>query len=176
MGLMPCGLRRRQMLARTLALALAPALPAPAWAQQHVTRAVQAFLQLEEALLRALREADTAQLDALLGAEFELLVQQAPSSSTPRETWLQRMRQPGATDYQPADMAVRELGAVAIVSFVLRPQGREGRAGRPPIAVVDVWERDGSRWVLTSRHASALAGPRRLLPGEAPGEGLRKQI
>jgi len=173
MGSMPCGQRRRQMLVRTLSLALAPALPAPAWAQQHVTRAVQAFLQLEEALLRALREADTAQLDALLGAEFELLVQQAPSSSTPRETWLQRMRQPGATDYQPADMAVRELGAVAIVSFVLRPQGR---AGRPPIAVVDVWERDGSRWVLTSRHASALAGPRRLLPGEAPGEGLRKQI
>lgn len=110
----------------------------------------------------------------MLGEEFQMIATQDPGTVTPREEWLAGMRQAGATAYAVERMSVREIGAVAIASFVLRPT--PARAGAVPISVVDVWEKDDTRWILTTRHASPLNGARHTVPGETKTLPMRKQI
>lgn len=162
------------VLALVLFICSPVATAAPSATAPHITRTAQIFIQLEESLQQALRDGNTSLLEAMLGEEFQMIGAQDPGSVTPREEWLLEMRQDGATAYAVERMAVREIGAVAIASFVLRP--RPKRAGASPVAVVDVWERDGVKWVLTTRHAAPLNGPRQAVPGETKTPALPKQI
>ncbi len=140
----------------------------------HITRSAQTFKQLEEALQQALHDANVSQLDAMLGEEFQMIAAQDPGTVTPRDEWIAGMHQAGATAYAVERMSVREIGAVAIASFVLRPTS--ARTGALPISVVDVWERGDTTWVLTTRHAAPLKGPRCAVPGETKTAPMRKQI
>ena len=136
---------------------------------------MQVFTQLEESLLQAVREHDAARLEALLGDEFEMIVAQDPGEPVPREDWLASVRRPGAGAYRVEEMSVREIGAVAIASFVLRPT--PAWAGAVPVFVVDTWERgDATPWQLSARHAAPVAGSRRSIPGDAKPVTIRKQI
>ncbi len=140
----------------------------------HITRTAQTFKQLEETLQQALRDSNTSQLEAMLGEEFQMIAAQDPGTVTPRDEWLAGMHQAGATAYAVERMSVREIGAVAIASFVLRPTS--ARTDALPIAVVDVWERGDATWVLTTRHASPLKGPRYAVPGETKTPPMNKKI
>jgi Domain of unknown function (DUF4440) len=170
---------RRHALAAAMVLALGALHAAPAAAQgaapAHVTRAVQAFTELENTLLRAIRERDGTRLGGLLGDDFEMIVAPSPASPVPREDWLASVRKPGAGAYAVEDMSVREMGSVAIASFVLRPA--PARPGAVPVFMVDTWERaDATHWQLTARHAAVVAGSRRSIPGDAKPTTVRKQI
>ena len=167
----------RLVLALVSTLVLTVSHPSPAAqtaATPHVTRTVQVFTQLEETLLTAIREHDAARLNTLVGEEFEMIVAHAPGSPVPREDWLASVRQPGAGAYGVEQMSVREIGAVAIASFVLRPI--PPRLGAVPVFIVDTWERADAQWVLTARHAAPVAGSRRSIPGDAKPTTIRKQI
>jgi hypothetical protein len=169
----------RLMLGPASTLLLAFACIGPAAAQTaaapHVTRSVQVFTQFEDSLLQAAREHDAQRLEALVGEEFEMVVAQHPGSPVPREDWLAAMRKTGAGAYGVEGMSVREIGPVAIASFLLRPA--PARADTVPVFIVDIWERaSDTQWQLTTRHAAPAAGSRQSVPGDAKPKTIDKKI
>ena len=160
--------------ASVLAVAVAHGAHAQTSAMPHVTRTVQIFTQLEESLLQSIRTRDDARLQALVDDEFEMVVAQAPDAPVPRQDWLASVRKPGAGDFSVEQMSVREIVAVAVVSFVLRPKGAPAKS--TPVFVVDTWQRDDKGWHLTQRHAAPVAGSRRAIPGDSGKTGMPKQI
>jgi hypothetical protein len=113
-----------------------------------VTRLVQAFGELESRLDAAARAGDTPALDRLLAADFELRNAARPGVPLPRARFIERMQAQAAAVARTEQMAVHDLGATAVVSFLMR-HGSDA-AG---LFVVDVWRRAGSDWQLEVRYA-----------------------
>ena len=139
-----------------------------------VTRTVAAFADLEESLQRAFRERKPALAEQLLDDDFQMIVAQDPGTPVTREDWLAAMLRPGAGNWAPQQVQAREFGPVAVVSFVLRPA--PARPGTAPLFVVDTWLRVDASWRLTLRQVAPATGPRRGIPGDAPGPVVRKKI
>jgi hypothetical protein len=123
------------------------------------TRSVSHYLDLERALADALhaRRRDAAQ--QMLAPDFE--ARSADSlDAVPAADWLtEQLRQ--APAMQVRDLAVREFGDVAVVSFwadIASPGAR-----RSPLYVIDVWQQPQAR--LAARYVSqpvhALPAPPR---------------
>jgi hypothetical protein len=149
-----------------------PSAMAQAGAQPHATRAVQVFTELEESLLQAIRSHDEAALQALVDDEFEMIVAQDADTPIPREDWMARLRKPPAGAFTVQQLSVREIGVVAVASFVLRPKAPSAT----PVFVVDTWQRDDRGWHLTQRHAAPVAGSRAAIPGDSGKKGMPKQM
>ena len=160
-------------------IALSSWLLTPAHAQAtgrggHVTRTVAAFAELEESLQQALRERKTALAEQMLDDDFQMIVAQDPGSPVARDDWLASVRRPGAGNWTPEQVAAREFGSVAVVSFVLRPT--PARPGVAALFVVDTWRHLDAGWRLSLRQVAPATGPRRGIPGDARGPGIRKKI
>ena len=84
------------------------------------------------------------------------------------------MREPGAGEFSVDQMAVREIVTMPVVSFARRLKANSARA--MPVFVVDTWQRDDKGWHLSKRHAAAVAGSRRGIPGNSGRSALPKQI
>ena len=178
------GLPRRMpalAAATLLALALALAAPQPRAADLrpdgrggHITRSAAVFAELEAALLQAVRERRVQDIERLVDASFEMTVAQDPASPIDREAWIGALRKPGAADWAPQHLTVREFGDIAVAGFVLRPQ--PARAGAAPLYIVDTWRLDGPQWRLVTRHAAPATGARRGIPGDAPQAATPKKI
>ena len=151
----------RWVAAACLALALVPAWAQPATA--HATRQGQAIQQLEDALLAAMQGRNRAQLERLLAEGFEMIVAQEPGNPIDREAWLDSVAKGAAGSWEIQQIGVRDLGNVAVASFLLHPAA----AGKPSIFMVDTWQREGSQWSLLLRHAAPALGSRRDIPGDA---------
>ena len=162
---------RRGLLAAALAAAAA-ARAAGGPNLQHATRQGQAVGQLEQALLDAQRSQDRTALEQLLSEDFLMIVAQAPDQPVDRDDWLDASLRAGAWDLR--DLAVRNVGDVALASFVLVPAN--GRAAPVPVFVVDAWRRAGSGWLLEQRHAALATGPRNAIPGNVTRPAVRKKI
>lgn len=148
---------------------------APAQAQvvsQHATRTGQAFMELEESLLKAQREHRGEALVQLLGEDFQMVVAQDGGAVVPREDWLDAAVQPGAGAWVVSQLTTHVFGEVAQVSLVLRPQRAKAA---PPLAVVDTWQKAGDGWRLAVRHVASAAGPRKGIPGDAPTRAVIKK-
>ena len=147
-----------------LAAASPPAGPDAATGRvATVTRLVKLFLEKEASLGAAVRDADAAALGRLVADDFELRAGARSASPVPRAEWLRellRTRDPGG---EIGGMAVHDLGAVAVASFV-----QEGARGR--IFIVDVWRGHGSDWKLAVRYASPAGTPDFPIPGVGPAE------
>jgi hypothetical protein len=152
---------------------------APAGAQQgaapgaHGTRTSAVFAELEDSLLQAVRGGRPAELEGLLDDDFLMTVAQEPAEPVSRPDWLDSVRKTGSGDWAIAYLNAREFGPVAVVSFRLQPAA--GRTGVASLFVVDTWQRGGKGWRLMSRHVAPAAGPRRNIPGDAPGQAIRKK-
>ena len=112
-----------------------------------VTRLVQTFGELEARFDAAAREHDTGALDRLLLADFELRNAAQPGVPLPRAEFIQQMADKPASPARIEQMAVHDLGAAAIVSFVLRSVNDAAT-----LFVVDVWRRDGDDWRMQIRY------------------------
>ncbi len=162
---------RCRSLAGAWALAVATAVSAQPAGPPHATRAGQTLADLEEQLLQAARASDPAQLGAMLDADFEMIVAQAPTAPVAREDWVGAMRQPGAADWTVQGLSARELGDVAVAAFVLRPP--HGKAA--PLYVVDTWQRSAAGWHLVVRHVAPASGPRKGIPGDVQTPVVQKK-
>ena len=123
-----------------------------------VTRLVKLFLEKEDSLGAAVRNADAAALGALLTDDFELRTGARAASPIPRAEWVRellRTRDPGG---DISRMAVHDFGAIAIVSFTQEAVGG-------PVFVVDVWRAQGADWKLAVRYASPAGPPTFAIPG-----------
>ena len=152
------------MLAVCIALAGTVAAAQPTTA--HATRQGQAIQQLEESLLHAMRERNRGQLERLLSDEFEMIVAQEPGNPVDRDLWIASVAAAPGGGWELEQITVRDLGELAIASFLLR-SAANGVKAKPPVFVVDIWQREDTRWRLLSRHAALALGSRSDIPGDA---------
>jgi len=101
------------------------------------SRFVHLFHGLEYDLIDALRAGRP--LDGYLLPDFEERVAAAPGEPIPREAWIgtSSLKAPGAV--RITDMAVHDLGDVAVASFRMSLDGPQ-----QVLMVVDVWRRQGA--------------------------------
>lgn len=139
----------------------------------HATRTVQAFADLEETLLQAIRAHDVTRLEQMVDDDFQMIVAQAPDAPVAREDWIDALGKPGAGDGLVEHLAVRERGEMAVAGFVLRGSGARRQA--PPLYVVDTWQRAEGGWRLLLRQVAPASGARRGIPGDGPSQTVRKK-
>ena len=123
------------------------------------TRSVSRYLELERALADALHARRGDAVQKMLAPEFEARSGEA-LDAVPAADWLaQQLRAAPAT--QVRDLAVREFGDVAVVSFWADTAATGAR--RSPLYVIDVWQQPQGK--LAARYVSqpvhALAAPAR---------------
>jgi uncharacterized protein DUF4440 len=114
------------------------------------TRLVAQFSELERQWLKALADRDQATLDGLMSEDFQEWNPQSVDP-VPREDWLRQRMGAAAAGTRMQEMAVRDLGSTALVSFVLRTKTGSW-------FVVDAWLRRGEKWQVTDRYASRVMG------------------
>lgn len=118
---------------------------------QTMTRQVMQFMELESRSIDAQGSRDAKTLQSLLADDFELRVAQRPGNPLPRADWLKAQADLQAAPASIEQMAVHDLGSVANVSYLMRPEGGV------PLFMVDTWVRDGDGWRLKVRYASPVA-------------------
>lgn len=120
------------------------------------TRTVTKYTALETNLFQALQENNRAGVDNILADDFEAwAAEKLPP--VPRADWI-GMFAGNLKSFRLRNMAVREFGDVAVVSFLLERSGTvNGKAMTPVLYVVDVWRMNGDK--LAVRYASAPASP-----------------
>lgn len=129
------------------------------------TRLVVVFSQLAEELDTAAKQADAGILDKLLAPNFELRIGAMPGNPVPRAAWLRQMRTSPEAKLALAQMAVHDLGNVAIVSYL-----NMRAASKNDVYVVDVWKKQDLSWQLAVRYASPAGGADFVIPGAALNE------
>jgi hypothetical protein len=137
-----------------------------------VTRLVKIVTGLEAELADGIRSGKPDAAEALLAEDFEMRLSNGPGQPIPRADWLREaIARPGA----PATLeqvAVHEIGELAIASFQQRTPAGSGRKTDEVIFVVDVWKRQGETWKLAIRYA----GPAGDAGFTATGAGAREPV
>lgn len=133
-----------------------------------VTRLVQNFMGLETTLLDAQLKGDAAGMGALLTDNFEMRIDVMPGEPIPRAEWLNRVLEQRRAG-QPEQMAVHDYGDIAIVSFLLKTEGKTKQAKPNAIFIVDIWKRSNENWKLATRYAASAS------PLSIPGAPLKRQ-
>src|SRR5262249_53311661 len=136
-----------------------------------VTRLVQMFTGLETEWMEAARRKDRAALERFLADDYELRTSARPGEPIPPEEWLQTaMDRYNLRSFTIGQMAVRELGDAALVSFLYRQEAElEGRDRSGDFFVVDAWVRTDGVWKVKARYAGPVEG--RPLPGSGKKTG-----
>jgi hypothetical protein len=124
------------------------------------TRSVAQYLDLERALADAVRERRRDAVLQMLAPDFELRSGET-LDAIDASAWLAAQQRTGEAATRVRDLAVRELGEVAVVSFFLDPEP-SGKT-RPTLYVVDVWRQVDHKLVIryVSRPVHALQAPTR---------------
>lgn len=126
----------------------------PAQTTAAATRSVAHYLVLERGLAEALHERRRDAVARMLAPEFE--VRSATSlDAVAAPAWLDAQLRAPAAATVVRDLAVRELGELAIVSFFLDSASHRGAT----LYIVDVWRRSDDR--LAVRYESQPAHPLR---------------
>lgn len=124
----------------------------PATRIPTVTRLVKVFSELETRLaVEAHGDAD--RLGESLDPAFEMRVGASPGVPVARDEWISRARAAPAAAPRIDQMAVHDLGDVALVSFRETAEGASTGAARAHF-IVDCWKREGNRWKLAVRYLS----------------------
>jgi len=149
-------------------LAAAPVPDAPPHAGMGtVTREVARYGELEQRLAAALQAHDESAVHALLDDDFDVTAAGAADSQS-ADDWLEVQKMVTLTRFAIRTLAVRELGTVDIVSFVLDVRGPDRAKQALPHSsfVVDVWRSADGK--LLTRYVSV---PRSLPPPSPQPDG-----
>jgi len=124
------------------------------------TRSVSQYLDLERSLATALQERSRDTVAAMLADDFE--VRSAESlDGVAAADWLTAQMRPGAAAMRLRDLAVREFGDAAVVSFFVDATA----PGKPrsTLYVVDVWRQAEHKLAMryVSQPMHALQAPSR---------------
>lgn len=165
-------------LATTLLLCLA-ALACPAWSQPGLppgvrgpaeglaTRSVSDYLRQERSLEDALLQEDRDAVRQQLADDFTAYTPTANDEGLSAEAWLTGELRHPPSDAEVRDLNVRDLGELAVVSFLLDQQyQRNWKTTSTTLYVVDVW-RQAPRQLL----ARYVSRPARIAPAPAKPSG-----
>jgi hypothetical protein len=109
-------------------------------------------------------------VQGLLSEDFELRAGPAPGVPTPRDAWLRRQLGDRQVTYSIEQMAVHDLGNIAVVSFL----GRRKAGGN--LFFVDVWVSAPDAWKLSVRYVAPAGDPDHSIPGwDKQPETLKKR-
>jgi ketosteroid isomerase-like protein len=128
-----------------------------------LTRGASRYKGLETALLQAQQDKDQNTASRLLADDFEIWSAEK-IDATPREVWEQSWTSGNLTWFRIRNIAVREFGDTAIVSFLLDRRGdANGKPAAPTAYVVDVWQQKAGK--LSVRYITVPGHPTaQLLP------------
>jgi len=127
-----------------------------------VSRLVMLFTEQETRLAERVAARDEAGAGNLLTDDFELRASSQPGRPVPRADWMRQSLQSPGPVAAPTQMAVHDLGSVAIVSFLQRVDSKTN------LLVVDVWRRAGDEWKLAIRYAAPAGLSNVPIPGVPP--------
>ena len=139
---------------------LPPGVDGGGGARATATRSVAQYLDLERALADALRQGRRDAVLQMLAPDFELRSGETLDAIDASE-WLAAEQRAGGTPTRVRDLAVRELGEVAVVSFFLDPEPSGGK--RRTLYVIDVWRQADHKLAVryVSQPVHALQAPAR---------------
>lgn len=138
-----------------------------------VTRLVKVFTQLEVEIIKAIKQKDKTTLTRLIDQNFEMQVAIKSADSVPLSAWINTSMSEGASySYDISDMAVRDLGQTAIVTFDWKYTGSTKQNSSPEIFIVDVWKKVGEEWKLALRFSSADQKSDVKFPGFSLSDGV----
>lgn len=126
------------------------------------TRLVVVFSQLAEELDVAAKHADAGVVEKLLAPNFEMRIGTMPGNPVPRATWLRQMQTDPDAKLALTQMAVHDLGSVAVVSYL-----NKRAASKDDVYIVDVWKKQDLNWQLAVRYASPAGRADFVIPGAA---------
>jgi ketosteroid isomerase-like protein len=146
------------VIAASVAAAPVRAQPSPSAGRiPTVTRLVKQFSELEMSLVAKARAKSASALDDMLDPSFEMRPGSAPGVPVPRDAWIREARATAREPPRIEQMAVHDLGDVALVSF----RETDASARLPGRAhsrfVIDCWKREGDGWKLAVRYQSGDA-------------------
>lgn len=122
-----------------------------------LTRSASKYKGLETALLQAQQDKKQDAVKQMMDDDFEVWSAEK-NEPTPREAWEQGWMSGNLSWFQIRNVAVREFGNLAIVSFLLDRRGSVGeKAMTPTVFVVDVWRQDSGK--LAVRYVSSPGKP-----------------
>ena len=145
----------------------AAAQPAPETSRvPTVTRLVKTFSELEARLMAGFAGRDTAAIEQIVDADFEMRSGSTPGTPVPRAEWIrQSIDKPDRGSIE--QMAVHDFGSVAVVSFRQVHAAPSATNPHRDLFIIDSWKRVGDGWRLATRYLSDAAAP----PSAAPAPG-----
>jgi len=138
------------LLAFSLAAAALTAPQAPTGAPGLVTRLVAEFSEREAALARMLATGDKAAALSLVEQDFELVTAANLNQSTPFDAFVDEQAQHPRRILTIRDLSVREMGAVALVSFSWDEKAPSSQ-NHVTWMVLDAWRSGPDGWKLKTR-------------------------
>lgn len=137
-----------------------------------VTRLVKIYAGYERRLAEAINSKSTAEINRLVGQDFELLSVDNMNAPTLRADWIdQSLREPAAS-ISIGDMSVYNYGSIRVVNFVMT---REVSGHKSKVAVIDVWKHSGKTSVLKLRYAGIQPTHPQAVPGEVRQKKINKR-
>jgi hypothetical protein len=139
---------------------LPPGVDGSATPAAAATRSVSQYLELERSLAAALQERRRDAVLAMLTPDFELRSAESLDAVSASD-WLAIQMKAGTAAMRVRDLAVREFGEAAVVSFYLDDTASGVR--RSTLYVVDVWRQPEHRLAVryVSQPTHALQAPAR---------------
>ena len=131
--------------------------PAAHGAGGTLTRSASKYKDLETALLQAQQDKRQDDVNRMVDDDFEVWSAEK-NEPTPRDVWVQGWMTGNSSWFQIRNVAVREFGDIAVVSFLLDRRGEMGdKPVTPTVFVVDVWRQGTSKLVV--RYVSSPGKP-----------------
>ena len=122
------------------------------------TRGVVKYKAMERALLQAQQEKQQGKVSGMLADDFEVWSSEQ-SDPTPRELWEQNAASSNISWFQIRNMAVRDFGNIAIVSFLLDRHGEaNGKPVTPTVFIVDVWQQPAGKLAVRYQSVPGKTG------------------
>lgn len=130
------------------------------------TRGVVKYKTMERALLQAQQEKQQDAIHRMLADDFEVWSAEQ-NEPTPRELWEQNAAATNITWFQIRNMAVRDFGNVAVVSFLLDRHGEtNGKPVSASIFIVDVWQQQTGKLAVRYQSVPGKTGGQLLPTGK----------
>jgi hypothetical protein len=117
-----------------------------------LTILVKKYYAQETQLMQAINEKNMKYIEMTLADNFEERKGNHPINPIPRDLWISQQYEIANNKLSPRQMAVRELGDLMIVSFVLISTQEQ----TPKSFIVDIWKEKNNTSLLMARYTSQL--------------------
>lgn len=117
-----------------------------------LTILVKKYYEQEMQLLQAIDEKNSKYIEKTLADDFEVRKSNHPGNPISRDLWVSNQSKAPTNQASLQQIAVRELGDLRIVSFILTSVQRQV----PESFIVDIWQEKNNTPLLMARYTSQI--------------------